>query len=150
MNPPYSHARVLIAEGDSDLRRELFRVLLERDIFSDTAADGVQALDCLASCDYTILLLDLTLPRIDAQQMLAHLAALAPERRPMVLVIAGAELPQALDADLVQVILRRPLRTRDIAELVENCLRVVVRRPPTHPGRIQVPQVRSDDDDHPC
>jgi DNA-binding response OmpR family regulator len=152
MNEQTVDSRVLIAEGDPELRRTLFRALLERDVFSDTAADGVQVLECLATRTYSVLLLDLTLPKIDTLKLIQHVGSIPSETRPMIMAMAGREISIQLDVELVQVILRRPLRPAEVAELIQNCIRVTERAGRTgkkNASPRQQPVESKDDDDHP-
>lgn len=119
-------SRVLVADGDPAWRQRLFSRLLELDIFSDCVGTGQDALRQLSDLRYTVVVLDLGLPGVDAMQVLAHLARF--EKPPVVLATAGAEQARALELDIVQMVLRKPVPVDQIAELVRNCVRSVSAR----------------------
>jgi DNA-binding response OmpR family regulator len=117
-----SHTRVLIADGDPNLRRELYSSLLDLDIFSDCVRDGKVALDFLRDRAYAIVILDLGIPKVDALQILEAIELLPPTRRPMVLVTTALETRPTLDAELVQIVLRKPFAVDEIAAIVRSCI----------------------------
>jgi CheY-like chemotaxis protein len=115
-------ARVLIADGDLELRRTLYRKLLDLDVFSDSVGDGRAALERLQGRPYGMLILDLGIDQVDAIRIIDFIAEMLPERRPMVLAMTAGEARPALDSDLVQIVLRKPLEVDEIAEIVRSCL----------------------------
>lgn len=42
--------------------------------------------------------------------------------RPMVLATAGRDAKPNLDADLVQIVMRKPLRLADVADTIRSCV----------------------------
>ena len=49
--------------------------------------------------------------------------ALPANRRPIVLMTAGVRAPKdAIDTEIVQVIIRRPLKIADVAGIIGTCL----------------------------
>jgi DNA-binding NtrC family response regulator len=119
-------SRVLIADGDPAWRQRLFSRLLELDIFSDCVGNGQDALRHLGDLHYSVVVLDLALPGVDAMQVLAHIAQLVT--RPVVLVTGGGDAARALEVDIVQMVLRKPVDLEQIADLVRNCVRSSARR----------------------
>lgn len=117
MNDP----RILIVENDPAVRQKLYRAVLDVDLFSDCAADAADALDYLAKHSYTVLLLDLGIAGgVDA--VLAALQTTPAGERPIILALAEANGVHGIDAELVQVIVRRPVRVREVAELARSCV----------------------------
>jgi DNA-binding response OmpR family regulator len=81
--------RVLVVE-DSDRLREALRTGLAREGFAvDVAADGELGLRYARDNPYDVLVLDLTLPRMDGMDVLARLRE--REKRPHVLVLTARD-----------------------------------------------------------
>lgn len=108
--------RALIADRDEQLRQRLDGKLL----FSDGTGDGSAALRMLAERRYGVVLVDLELPQ--APNILQTMRQIPATERPIVLAIGPREALPPTEADVVQMLLRRPVDVRQIAELVENCL----------------------------
>jgi len=116
---PYT-ARVLVADGDERVRVAMFRALLERDVFCDCVAAGGDAIDRLATRPYALVILDFALPHAGAIAVIESLRTMSAESRPM--VIALGDVDASADSDLVQMVFRRPLRVRDLADVVDSCV----------------------------
>ena len=116
-------SRVLIAESDGQLRRELYKALLDLDLFSDSAADGSETLNRLKERKYAVVLLDLTLPNVGAPELLDFISTLPVIDQPIVLGISPAGARQPLDHDIVQIVIRKPVRVAEVAEMVRSCVR---------------------------
>jgi CheY-like chemotaxis protein len=113
-------ARVLVADGDERVRTAMFRALLDRGIFCDCAASGGDAIERLASTAYALVVLDMSLPHTGAVAVIEALRPMPVAQQPMVIASGGIEI--APDSDLVQMIFRRPLRIRDVADVIDACL----------------------------
>jgi DNA-binding response OmpR family regulator len=115
--------RVLIAEADPAVRRLLFTALLDRDLYSDTAADAAEVFERLSQRRYAMVILDLGLPGATSEEVLERFRGGAAIDRPIVVVTGNPEGARGLDHELVQIVLRRPLNLGQLAELAESCLR---------------------------
>src|SRR5688572_17439989 len=82
-------SRVLIADSDLSLRQQLFSALLDQDIYSDCVGTTTDAMTKLGEEKYGVVLLDLTLPFGDLDQVIACIATLPLTQRPVVLVLAA-------------------------------------------------------------
>src|SRR5881392_708086 len=103
------NARVLIVDGDEVVRASLSRALLDRDVFCDAAVSARDALVQLGARRYALMLLHLEMPGVEG--VLDCLRSLTASRRPMVLMTADVRSPKdAIDTELVQIIIRRPLK----------------------------------------
>jgi DNA-binding NtrC family response regulator len=116
-------ARVLIADADPGVRRELYQRLLDAEVFADTVADGREALDKLNETAYAVVILDVALALITTERLLEYIAAMRAEDRPVVLVLAGRGAARSLDVDVVQIVLRKPCDLAQLAEIVRSCVR---------------------------
>lgn len=116
-------SRVLIAERDANVRRRLFKALLDLDVFSDFAPDGGEAMAHITERPYALMLLDLGLPQLDLVGMLEVIKTLPERQRPIVIAFATGEAARDLDCDLVQIVMRRPINVSHVADLVQSCMR---------------------------
>lgn len=117
-----SSARVLIADGDRRLRTQLYTRLLDVDVFSDAVATANDALEYLRDRAYGLILLDLDLPNAEAYAVIDQLRLMTRPERPMVLATASREHQPTVDPDLVQIIMRKPLRLADVADMIRSCV----------------------------
>jgi DNA-binding response OmpR family regulator len=85
--------RLLLIENDVEIREEVTRDLTQRGYSVATAADGASALEAFRSGNLDLVLLDLTLPDIDALALLAAMRTARP-RLPVIALSSGAELSE--------------------------------------------------------
>ena len=99
----------LIVEDDEAVR-ELFAKRLRAEGCSvDEAADGFEALDATAQRDYSLMLLDLRLPKLSGAEVLARVAR-KPGVKANVIVISAAgsgDVREVAGSKLVNAILRK-------------------------------------------
>jgi DNA-binding NtrC family response regulator len=124
----FDDQRVLIAEGEERLRRMLYRMLLDREIFSDCTSDSASALQKLRDEEYALVLLDLALPPDGAAEVLSAVAQIPLPRRPFILALATHHDARTLDVDVVQIVLRKPFDVDSAADIVQSCMRSALRR----------------------
>jgi DNA-binding response OmpR family regulator len=120
-----TQSRVLIADGDAVLRRQLYKRLLDHDVFSDCVPDGASALRALDERAYTMVILDVGLEKADGYQVLDRIRSLPNAERPVVMITVTNQDSRMLDTELVQVVLRKPLKINEITDLVRSCLRTI-------------------------
>lgn len=116
-------ARVLIADADPVLRRNLNRILLDAEVFADAVADGSEALQKLHETTYAVVVLDLALQHVSAERVLAFVGTMPGVTRPVVLVLAPRNSARSLDVDVVQIVLRKPCDLQQLGEIVRSCVR---------------------------
>jgi serine/threonine-protein kinase len=125
--------RILIADDDPDWREIIGTSLKERfpHAFIDLVADGVEALAAFEGQPYSVVLVDLEMPEIDGAKLTILLRSLdASERTPIIVLTAaggprewqrlsalGADafLVKPVNADDVELVIRRTLRSRHAA-----------------------------------
>jgi DNA-binding response OmpR family regulator len=120
--------RVLIADADSELRRRLYTRLLDADVYSDTVADGPAAIEKLEERRYAVIVLDLALPTVDGLKLLERLRVRPQDEWPIVLALVGRGAIPNVDVDLVQIAIRKPVDTVQLADMIESCVRIVADR----------------------
>jgi CheY-like chemotaxis protein len=89
--------KILVVDDDDSIRLLVERVLRRDDYEVDSARDGLEAIEKLGRSDYTTILLDLMMPRIDGFGVLDYLEQHRPELGRTVIVMS-ANLPAASDA----------------------------------------------------
>jgi DNA-binding response OmpR family regulator len=120
--------RVLIADGDTTLRQRLYGALLDRDIFSDCSSSVEDSVEKLDSTVYAVVVLDIALGG-ELHRVLDRIGAIAHAERPVVLVLApNVEAARALDVEIVQIVLRKPVLLPQLVDLIRSCIRSATRR----------------------
>ena len=112
--------RILIVENDQALRQALSRALLDVEIPSDCASDAGEALGLLAQ-RYVVVILDVAIAG-GAEAVISAVQRMRESERPIVIATAETESIRGLDAEAVQVVMRRPVRVREVAELARACI----------------------------
>lgn len=116
------HARVLVVDTDRRLRTQLYTRLLDVDVFSDSVSNGNEAMEYLRDRNYGVVLLDLELATNEAHAVIDYIRAQPADHRPIILATAAREVTVALDAELVQIVIRKPLRLADVADMIRSCV----------------------------
>jgi DNA-binding response OmpR family regulator len=121
-------SRVLIADRDPYVRQKLYGALLDMNVFSDCVGSTLEAVAKLEAEPYGVVVLDIDLPN-GVDGIVRRIASMPAHERPIVLALANLpEAARSLDVDIVQIVLRRPVRLRHLIDLVASCLRNVESR----------------------
>jgi chemosensory pili system protein ChpA (sensor histidine kinase/response regulator) len=72
--------RALIVDDDDPIRTMLANVVERQDLDVDTARDGIEAIARIDDDGYSVILLDLMMPRVDGYGVLRHLEEHHPEK----------------------------------------------------------------------
>jgi len=117
--PPVRGRHILVVEDDLTLARLMEALLLSAGYQVRTAGDGESALEAIRLEQPALVLLDLTLPRIDGWQVLDRLRA--TEQPPPVVLFTGnyAAEERALRAGAAATILK-PFDVDDLLETVNR------------------------------
>ncbi len=115
--------RVLVVE-DHEVNQKLFAMILEK-LECDTviANDGVEALRAVALHDFTVIFMDIQMPRMNGYEAARHLR----ERgfaRPIIAVTAGVledEKKRCLDAGMNDILIK-PFKRSDIEAMLRKAL----------------------------
>jgi len=131
LGPDSDTPRILVAEDDPGIARFLELVVTRGGFAVDSAQDGVDALRLLSEHQYDLLLLDLTLPRVNGWEVVAALRGF--KRRPAVIVItANTGYVHELDPDLVTSIVRKPFDLNMLMSLVTETATAMARNRGAH------------------
>jgi serine/threonine protein kinase len=122
---PYAGKRMLIADDDAAIRR-LFETLAKRErIDCDVAANGPEAIAALKEREYTLMFLDIMMPRIDGWGVLDYVRMRSKARIPSLFIITAFldQTVSAADSEIVSGIIYKPVDADDIAALMRECVR---------------------------
>ena len=121
--------RILIVETDDAVRQKLYRSMLDLELFSDCASNAREAIGFLAQRRYSIVILDANVTG-GSESVIAATQRIPNGERPIILATAESDHLGRFDAEGVQVVIRRPLRVRDVAGLARACIDASGRRKP--------------------
>ncbi|MEA2336328.1 MAG: two-component system, NtrC family, response regulator AtoC [Thermoanaerobaculia bacterium] len=119
---------VLIVEDDDGIRTMVAAALVRAGLTCDIATDGVYAVEHLTEKRYTVLLLDMSMPRLDGAGVLKEIRAFYGDdsERPVVLVMTAAidrgREPLAPYAQIVQAVITKPFNLHELRDLVQSCV----------------------------
>ncbi|MCU1347425.1 MAG: histidine kinase [Acidobacteria bacterium] len=122
MSTTRSDKRILVVDDDDAIRSLLFTVLRRRGFQVDTGRNGVEALERCSRCRYSVILLDLMMPRMNGWEVIDHLEKKAAEERPLVIVLTAGGEPRDLPAGLVVGTVRKPFDIELLVDTVVGCL----------------------------
>lgn len=117
-------ARVLVVDGDESVRALLGKALLDREVRCECVATTDDALAALGKHRYALVVLQLEIEGVE--RVMAWSRALGERQRPIVIMTAERRAEKdSVDADIVQIIIRRPLRVQEVAAIIHSCLAAV-------------------------
>ena len=120
-------ARVLVADDDPSIRQLVATIIRREGLEADLAIDGEDAIEKLAGHDYSVVLLDLMMPRKDGFDVVAWLKENPPAFKPVILVVTAYadQRFKEVDADVVAGVLRKPFEVADIGSIVRHCVQAL-------------------------
>ena len=120
--------RILIVDDDDPIRALLMTVLRRRAFRVDSARNGVDALEHLATCHYALVVLDLMMPRMNGYEVLDHLSRMPSTTRPLVLVLTAGLEQRRFDTSFVIGTIQKPFDIELLVDTVAGCLEATERR----------------------
>jgi DNA-binding response OmpR family regulator len=115
--------RALLVEDDAGIRRLVERLLQRRNFEVDSATDGQTALEKLRSGHYSVLILDLMVPKVNGFEIIDFIRS---EQLDLPVAVVSAVSQQALtklDLDIVKVVIPKPF---DVDEFTKAILKLCV------------------------
>jgi CheY-like chemotaxis protein len=111
--------RVLVVDDEPTLRLGFAYALADSTTLVETAATGRQALDCVSTADYDVIILDLRMPELDGIGVISALREVG-NSIPIVLCSAALSPAAALRAIRMGVVdfLLKPVRPMDLRQVV--------------------------------
>lgn len=92
-----AHERVLVVDDEQDLARSCKRLLDAKGYSTEIAADGAEALECIAAHQPDLVLTDLKMPRMDGMELLNRLRQDYPDTA-VVMMTAFSTVEDAVNA----------------------------------------------------
>jgi len=126
-----SRSRVLVVDDEARLRQVLVRILRERGIAADSAADGSAAIAMTVSGSYDLVILDLVMPGQDGFSALREIMRRRPDQA--VLVLSCLTDPESKMASLglgADDYVPKPFHVGELVARVAARLRAVARTCP--------------------
>ncbi len=124
---------VLVVEDDDTIRRLLIEYLKQHALLTvEGARDGIEALHFISHKPYSVVILDLMMPKMSGGDFLDSLSAMMEDpsietlRKPPVVIVvtaaAAGDVPTATltqRSALVKAVLRKPVDIAELADLIE-------------------------------
>ena len=119
---PVPGQRALVADDDPVARYLIGTVLAQNGVAFDEAANGADAVKCLKANQYSLIFLDLLMPRIDGWGVLDFMRRLKPDRMPRLFLITGQKNQSlsAADKDVVAGVIYKPLNPEEVGKIVKQ------------------------------
>jgi len=116
---------VLIADDETTIRETLADVLRETGYHVTTAADGLQAIDCIENGNVDIALLDIRMPGMDGMEVLARTREISPDTL-VIMVTAFGTINSAVESVKLGAsdYVSKPVVFDDILMKIERLLNV--------------------------
>lgn len=116
--------KILIVDDEKNIRLTLTEALTDKDIQTDTAVNGEEALAKLKDHDFGLILLDLRMPGMDGMDVLAKLRQDRPDIR-VVIITAHGTIESAVDAMKLGAVdfIQKPFTPKEIRELVSRIIK---------------------------
>ncbi|PYQ51047.1 MAG: serine/threonine protein kinase [Acidobacteria bacterium] len=122
---PIPGQRALIADDDPVTRYLIANILAQRRIAFDEAANGADAVKALKAHEYTLVFLDLMMPRVDGWGVIDFLRR-SKTKPPRIVVITGVkdQTLSVADRELVSGLIYKPLDPSEVDRVVQQTLSV--------------------------
>ena len=115
---------LVLVVDDNEATCTLITALLHRDFVVETAHEGMGAIAKLKSRQYSAILLDLLMPRVDGYAVLDFLRAERPDLLPRTIVVTASLAPRELQRvrtyEICEV-LAKPFEVDALQSLVRRC-----------------------------
>lgn len=111
--------RALVVDDDDPIRAMLAKVVERQNLKVDTARDGVEAIERIDQDGYSVIVLDLMMPRVDGFGVLAHLQAHHPQKLACTIIASAVPESEILKHFKVPVFRIHP-KPFDMARLIED------------------------------
>jgi serine/threonine protein kinase len=120
---PIPGQRALIADDDPVTRYLIANILGQRRIAFDEAANGADAVKSLKAHEYTLVFLDLLMPRIDGWGVIDFLRR-SKTKTPRIFIITGVKDQHlsVADRELVSGLIYKPLDPTEVDRVVQQSL----------------------------
>lgn len=128
------NGHVLVVEDDDAIRRLLIEYLKQHVLLTvEGARDGIEALHLISQQAYSVVILDLMMPKMSGGDFLDSLSAMTEDpsirtlATPPVIIVVTAAPPGDIPSDtiegrsrLVKAVMRKPVDIALLADLIES------------------------------
>lgn len=116
--------KILVVDDDDAIRTMVERILRREKFHVESARDGFEAIEKLSRNEYSTILLDLMMPRVDGLQVLRFLETERNAPKPWVIVMtANTHIASAAEgAKPLFRVLSKPFDIRQLIEHVRECV----------------------------
>ena len=117
--------RFLVVDDNEDIRDVFCRLIERAGHASSTAADGQEAVDILQREAFDVMLLDLTMPRMNGVEVVRWMRAhpdVAPDLRVVVISAWAGEHRAVLQELGIENVMQKPLRIQQLTDLISETL----------------------------
>ena len=111
--------RALVVDDDDPIRTMLAKVVERQDLQVDTAKDGVEAIEKIDADGYSLIVLDLMMPRVDGYGVLKHMQQHHPEKLGCTIIASAVPESEILRRFEVPVY-RIHAKPFDLSKLIED------------------------------
>jgi DNA-binding response OmpR family regulator len=111
--------RALVVDDDDPIRTMLAKVLERQNLDVDTARDGVEAIERIDENGYSLIVLDLMMPRVDGYGVLKHMQEHHPGKLACTIIASAVPESEILRHFEVPVY-RIHAKPFDMARLIED------------------------------
>ena len=117
--------RILIVDDESDIALILRLHLEDAGYATNRARDGMEALELLAADSYSLMLLDIRMPRMDGMEVLRHARERYPSL-PIIMMTAHGSEPIAVEAmkQGAADYITKPFNTEELLKSVQQVLKL--------------------------
>lgn len=125
--------RALVVEDDTTTRAMLKALIQSMGCEVDEAADGQQAIERLDEEDYSVVLLDIVLPKRSGTEVMEHLHNTDPDMLERVIVVTGLNVDDIRKLfPTVCHALTKPVMPKRLRDSIAKCLREHIDEQMTH------------------
>ena len=111
--------RALVVDDDDPIRAMLAKVVERQNLDVDTARDGVEAIERIDDDGYSVIVLDMMMPRVDGFGVLKHLEAHHPGKLRCT-IIASAVPESEILKQFTMPVYRIHAKPFDMAKLIQD------------------------------
>ena len=117
--------RILIVDDDDPIRTLVLTVLRKRGFHVDSARNGEEGIERTRQCRYSIVLLDLMMPRVSGYEFLQQIETWPETERPLVIVLTAGGEPRNLNPNIVAGTIRKPFDIQLLVDMIAACMRTL-------------------------
>jgi CheY-like chemotaxis protein len=125
VTPEDQQLRFLVVDDNEDIRDVFCRLIERAGHHASTASDGQEAVETLQREGFDVMLLDLTMPRmngVDVVRWLREHPDVAPSTRIVVISAWAGENRAVLQELGIVTVMQKPLRIQQLTDLIEETL----------------------------